>query len=56
MFSVFHKKARVYTLLSLVFVAQCCCCIIPVGWQVWETSPSVQRILELFQAGIMALR
>lgn len=56
MFPVFRKKSRVIALLSLVFLAQCCCCILPIGWQVNQTSPAVQQITELFRAGLMALR
>lgn len=37
---------RVASLVSLVFLAQCCCCILPVGWEVRQNFPVVQQFLE----------
>lgn len=59
MIQIFRKKSRVFALLSLGFLAQCCCCILPIGWQVNQGSPAAQQVqylLDLLQSGLMALR
>jgi hypothetical protein len=56
MHPIFQKRSRVFALVSLMLLAQCCCCILPIGWRVEQTSPAVQQVLNLFQAGLMAIR
>ena len=45
MHPLFRKKSRVAALLSVALLAQCCC-ILPVGWQVQQESPSFQTMIE----------
>ena len=46
MHPLFRKKSRVAALVSVALLAQCCCCILPVGWQVQQESPSFQTMIE----------
>lgn len=46
MHPLFRKKNRVAALVSVALLAQCCCCILPVGWQVQRESPTVQSMIE----------
>ena len=41
------KSFRASAVVSLMFLAQCCCCILPVGYQVQQgEAPNVRRIVE----------
>ena len=44
--SKMKKSFRAVTIVSLAFLAQCCCCILPVGYQAQQNSPAVQQISE----------
>jgi hypothetical protein len=47
---LFRKKIRWLTLVSLVLVTQCCCCILPLRWQVQQQQPAIrQEILRIEQ-------
>jgi hypothetical protein len=46
MHPLFRSKFRVITLASVALMAQCCCCILPVGWQVREETPAVQALID----------
>ena len=43
---LFRSKFRVLTLISVVFVAQCCCCFLPVGYQVQRDAPQSQQVMD----------
>jgi hypothetical protein len=44
--SFFKSKARLYTVLGVLIFQQCCCCILPIGWQVQKENPAVRQIIE----------
>lgn len=40
------KSIRTFSVVSLLFLAQCCCCILPVGYQIQgQRSPAVQQFI-----------
>lgn len=43
---IFRSKFRVVSLVSLALLSQCCCCILPVGWQVSRDAPAAQRTIQ----------
>jgi hypothetical protein len=62
MASLFRKKIRVLALASLLFMTQCCCCILPVSWQVQQPSPAIRSVVDrlerlgennFFQVGLL---
>ena len=46
MHPIFKKKSRLMSLVSLTLLAQCCCCILPIGWQVNRSPNNVQAAIE----------
>jgi len=57
--NLFRKKAQVASLVSLALLTQCCCCILPVGWQVSRDTPgaqkAIQQIEEVFSINLDAV-
>ena len=56
MHPLFRKKSRLIALVSLTFLAQCCCCIVPLRWEVERNAPVVQQVLERISTGFLAGR
>jgi len=44
--SIRRPKLRVLALFSLVFLTQCCCCILPVTWGMerWSIERAIQAL------------
>lgn len=45
-----NTKARMYTALGVLIFTQCCCCFIPVGWQIYRDQPAVRQTAERIEA------
>ena len=48
--SKMKKSFRVASIVSLAFLAQCCCCILPVGYQAGQNFPVVQQFSERMES------
>lgn len=41
----FRTKIRIFSLLSLLFLSQCCCIVLPLRGQIEQKSPAVSQIM-----------
>jgi hypothetical protein len=46
MHPLFRKKSRILSLVSLVLLAQCCCCFLPIRWQIEREPAGVQALVQ----------
>lgn len=53
--SFLKSKARVYALLGVTIVMQCCCCILPVGYQMQKDNPAFRQAVERIEARLSDL-
>ena len=51
--SLFKSKLRVGALFSMLFLTQCCCCILPVYYQVERENQTVQQVIERFETTLL---
>ena len=48
--SFLKSKARVYALVAVTILMQCCCCILPVGFQMQKDNPALRQAVERIEA------
>lgn len=53
--SLIKSRARLYTMIGVLLFTQCCCCILPVGWQIYRDQPAVQQTVERIEQTISGL-